>query len=317
MSKRYGRRLSLLVSNVEGDAFELSQLRVRFTVRQRDIQTPNTLSARIYNLSSDTAAKIGVGVDQKIVFNRVTLRAGYVDDQYDTIFQGNIKQTIYGRENQTDTFFQIVAGDGERAYNYAVVTATLSAGSNASAQQRAEALASLKAQGVDFGFLATTRHGPLPRGKVLCESAASVMRGVAKNENMTWAIVNEKAQMILKDSCLPGVPIELNSRTGLLGLPQQEQDGIHMRALLDSRFRVGKRVTINNEALQLQPMNLSLGGIVPFALLPAVAADGTYRIMVVEHEGDSRGNTWESRLICLSAQEGTLIPPTLRPRIIG
>ena len=41
---------------------------------------------------------------------------------------GLIKQVRIGRENGTDTFLNIAAADGDKAYNFAVVNATLAAG---------------------------------------------------------------------------------------------------------------------------------------------------------------------------------------------
>ncbi|MGC8165472.1 hypothetical protein ACP3WT_28400, partial [Salmonella enterica] len=60
-------------------------------------------------------------------FTRIVLQAGYAGN-YGIIFDGSVKQVRRGRENQTDTYLDITAADGDSAYNFAVVNTSLAAG---------------------------------------------------------------------------------------------------------------------------------------------------------------------------------------------
>ena len=120
---QYIRRCNLLVSKANGDGLDLGSLRVVFKIKKSDAQTPNTAEIRVYNLSENTAKQI-----QK-EFTQVTLQAGY-ESNYGVIFAGNIKQVRMGRENGVETYIDIAAGDGDDAYNYAVVNTTLAAGAS-------------------------------------------------------------------------------------------------------------------------------------------------------------------------------------------
>jgi len=96
---------------------------------------------------------------------KVILQAGY-ESNYGVIFQGNIKQVLLGRESATDTYVDLVCGDGDRAYNYAVVNTTLAKGSTPLDQVNAAAQTT-SPMGVTLGHIGDFPATKLPRGKVL------------------------------------------------------------------------------------------------------------------------------------------------------
>ena len=132
--RQWLRRCSLLVGPKEGGALELGELRVAFTVKVSEQETPNSASIRVYNLSEATAGRI------RKEFTRVILQAGY-QGNCSVIFDGNITKVALGQEGGPgagknggegeglDTCLEISAGDGDRAYNYALVNTSLAAGS--------------------------------------------------------------------------------------------------------------------------------------------------------------------------------------------
>jgi hypothetical protein len=58
---QFGRRVSLAVGDDTGNALELGALRIVFNVRHGIANSPQlkSLAARVYNLSDDTAKRIG------------------------------------------------------------------------------------------------------------------------------------------------------------------------------------------------------------------------------------------------------------------
>lgn len=89
---------------------DLSTLRVQFTVRHASVQTPKTLTARVTNVSKQTAAM----VQQE--FTQVSLSAGYVG-ALGLLFRGEVRQFRFGRESPTETYLDIIAADGDKAYS--------------------------------------------------------------------------------------------------------------------------------------------------------------------------------------------------------
>jgi hypothetical protein len=104
-SQQYGRVCTLLVSNRKLDGLDLSQLRIKFSVKRSDTMTPNVADIRVYNLDEATAILI------RKEFTKVILQAGYADN-FGVIFQGNIKQVILGRnpgKTRSSTLWQATA----------------------------------------------------------------------------------------------------------------------------------------------------------------------------------------------------------------
>ncbi|WP_457832633.1 hypothetical protein, partial [Staphylococcus aureus] len=77
-----------------------------------------------------------------------------------------VKQVRRGRENQTDTYLDITAADGDSAYNFAVVNTSLAAGSTV--EQHVQAACTAMAPfGVSLDYMFELPKNPLPRGKVM------------------------------------------------------------------------------------------------------------------------------------------------------
>lgn len=295
MTRQYKRFCSLVVSGLDGEGLDLSELRIEFGVRQWDIQTPNHAEIRIWNLKPDTSKRV------EKEFTRVTLQAGYEGADSGIIFDGTIVQIRRGRANATDTYLDITAADGDAAYNFAVVSASLAAGSKP--EDRLKAIsAAMEKYGVTQGAIPEDGLGDstLPRGKVMFGMAQDHMRDLADSTLTSWSIQNGEVIIVKKDGYLPDEAVVLNSQTGMIGLPTQTEDGINVRCLLNPKLKVSGRVQINNASIQRAAVSLQYTAINYF---PSVAEDGFYRIVVIDHEGDTRGDGWYSDLICVAVDE--------------
>ena len=113
-TQQFGREFKLLVSNKAGKVVDLSPLRCKFNVKRSGYMTPNSADILVYNLDESFAQFL------KQEFTNVIVQAGY-GGNIGTIFKGNIKQGIIGRESATDTFLNLICGDGDQSYNFSVV----------------------------------------------------------------------------------------------------------------------------------------------------------------------------------------------------
>lgn len=286
------RKCTLLITDRNGDALDLSNLKIKFTVKRSDTQTPNTAEIFIYNMEQQTMERI------KKEFSRVILQAGY-EENFGVIFEGNIKQAFDGRENQTDTFLFIIAGDGDLSYNYAVVNTTLAAGSGQAEQVNAAVKSMTETGGTTAGNIGDLPSEKLPRGKTLFGMARDFLKQSAETSNKTWSIQNGKVQMVPVTSYLPGEAVVLTSKTGLVEKPLQTSEGVTAKCLLNPKIKIGGRIQLDNK--DVQRLKIDMSNPTSPANTPApLTADGVYYVLVIEYVGDTRGNEWYSMLTCLN-----------------
>lgn len=293
--KKYLRKVSLVVSSLSGGAADLSGMHFKFTIRQWDLQTPNSATFRIYNLSAQTVHQI------QDEFTHITLQAGYEGGDFATIFDGTIVQAKHGNETAADSFLDIISADGDEATNFAVVNTALAAGSD----YKARVAAITKAMGLKAGYTPKLPDGELPRGRTYYGMAKDHMRDLALGTDTKWSVQNGLIQFIPLGGYLPGEAVVLTSASGLIGFPEQTQDGIRVRCLIDPKIKVGGRVKIDNKSIQRASLNLSIGGSASNAFLPSIADDGLYRVVVNEMDGDIRGEAWYCNLICIAMNEAS------------
>ena len=291
--RQYLRACSLVVGG-DGEGLELAELRVVFKVNHADSETPNTADIRVYNLSQSTMTRIKE-------FSKVVLQAGYQSGA-GLIFGGTIRQIRRGRLG-TDTYLDILAADGDKAYNYAVVNATLAAGATAS-DQVDKATGAMAEHGTTVGNVPDLGGVALPRGKVMYGMARKYMRDTASNSACSWSIQNGAVQVIPVQGYLPGEAVRLTAQTGLVGQPEQTNEGIKVRALINPRFRVGSRIQLDNESIQKYRNEQRYKAV---NLAPRLDEDGFYRILAIDWTGDTRGRDWYADLICVGIDDSAPI----------
>lgn len=292
---QFGRKASLLIGNADS-ALDLSELRFVFDVRRGDIQTPNSARIRVFNVSRDTAQRV-----QK-EFTRVVLQAGY-EGNYGIIFDGQIKQVRRGRASQTDTYLDITAADGDSAYNFAIVNTTLAAGSTV-ADHVAASCTAMNPYGVTQGYAPALPANPLPRGKVMFGMARDFMRWSAKTAQTVWSIQDGKVVMVPETSYMPGEIPVITAATGMVGLPEQTQNGITVKMLLNPSIKISRLIKLDNASIQQYEFSLNTrqqAENAKIALQNKLQDDGFYYVMIAEHRGDTRGGDWYTEAICLAA----------------
>ncbi|MCK4883523.1 MAG: hypothetical protein KAS30_01505 [Candidatus Diapherotrites archaeon] len=293
---QYIRKFSLIVADATGQGLDLEGLKITFNISKSEAQTPNKATIRVYNLNPDTLTKI------QNEFTRITLQAGY-ESNFGVIFDGEIKSTRKGKENGTDTFLDISAGDGDVAYNFAIVNQTLAAGSTQADQIQLAGL-SMEQQGVSPGFIAEEDGASLPRGKVMYGQSREYLRKSTKNTDSTWSIQDNKLQVVKNTGFIAGQAVVLNSKSGLIGTPEVTEGGIKARCLLNPTLRIGARVKIAEKDIQ-EALLPDTDKEAPPNQMPSISKDGVYRILSIDFLGDTRGNDWYADFICVDIDEPT------------
>ncbi len=305
MSQQWLRRCSLIVADASGSGLDLSGLRIKFQIKQADKETPQTASIRVYNLADDTVNKI-----QK-EFTQVVLQAGYENGAFGIIFSGTIKQTRKGRENSIDSYIDILGADGDTFSNYAILNYSLAAGSTPQGRVAAAC------QGVSIGYVPGNLTGPtLPRGKVVCGMARDELHTQAATNGLTYSIQNGQIVFLPLNGYRPNEAVVVNAQTGMIGWPEQTENGIKVRTLLNPQLEIGCKLQIDNASILIAPAapqftalqgidSMSNPSANPLQATVPLNSDGLYRIYVIESVGDTRGNDWYNDIICLSI-DGTV-----------
>jgi hypothetical protein len=293
MALQWKRKFSLVLGDAAGEGLDLSEFHCKFQTHRADTQTPGWLTVRIYNLSESTRLQI------QQEYTNVFLQAGY-EGNFGLIFKGKIRQKRAGRESPVDTFLDLLAQDGDTAYNYSVVNKTLAAGWK-SRDVVDSIVESMKQYDVVEGYTPEFAAYANPRGKVMFGMARDTMRDLADTAGASWCIHEGKLTITPLNAPQPGEAFVLNAMTGLIGLPVQTIEGINVRCLLNPNIKFGGQVVLDNESIQDAQLSVAYSAINQF---PGKDDDGFYKVYSVQHVGDTRGQSWYSDLITV-AVDGT------------
>lgn len=306
----YGRKISLLVGDAQGNGLDLSQLEIQFSVTSACKQTPRKLEFRLYNVAPGTQARL------KSEFLQVALSAGYTNGPFGLIFGGLITQVHVGREDACDSFVDVVAVDGDYAYNFSVVNVTLKAGSTAK-DERDALIASLKANASEqdmpkgsykLGYCADLPSQQTIRAKTLYGCTTDHLRRFAANIGAQWRLEGGSIDFIPKLGIIPGDAVVLSSKTGMIGIPQLTPDGVVVTCLLNPNIRTGRALKIDNTSISQTTLKAPINIEDPF-YLPGTDPDSLYKVYSVKHYGDIREQAFYTEAIC-TAYDGTNPPNT-------
>lgn len=296
--KQFGRKLSFQVIDKNGVGLDLSEFRVKFKTIQSDTQTPNTLVATIYNLKDDTSNRIGGE------FTNVLLQAGYQEANYGVIFSGNIKWIERGKEKNTDKYLRIWAADGEQAYNFTVCNRALAAGTTAkdvmdylTGEMAKNGVT--KAGDVDH-FVGLIPPVAASRGKVLMGMARDHLTDWSTKNGFRWSTQNGQLTLVPIGGYRPGEAVVLSSTTGLVGMPRADQGGVQARCLLNPLIRIGGLIELAHDDINTLTTNQTGLKYNDVQISAATTWAGTYRVLVAEHEGDTRGQPWYTDITALA-----------------
>lgn len=283
-------------------ALDMSDLRFTFRIVANDTETPNTAYIRVYNLSEQTRQR---AIKE---FDTVVLQAGYETNSA-TIFKGTVKQFKRGKESNVDSFLDIYAADSDSNYNFSFINQTLPAGS--SPAQELNLLGQSLGVPIDPDAFLGLTGGILPKGKVLFGLTKYLLREFADSQLSRWSIQQGVLTLIPLAGVLVGQAIVVNSLTGMVGVPESTDQGIQVRMLLNPQVQVGGKLQINNADItqtivrqQFFPSYTSAP-----TMVADVTADGLYRVLVVEHTGDTRGQEWYTDVTCLSLDGSSPLNP--------
>jgi cell wall-associated NlpC family hydrolase len=246
----FGRRYRITVSDSNGDALDVSQLRCTFNIAKTIQMEPNSSEITIYNLNAKT--------ENAIMTNgkRVTVEAGYDGTQFGLIFDGDILQTIREREDGTTFKLTIIALDSDRAINFNIANFSLVKGQTA--RDIVEHIVNKAENPIDVGSISEKLSGQkLTRGKSFFGKASDYLRQISKSNELQYYMDDGRLHLISLDELPEGEIFELSPTSGLIGTPEQTDYGISGQCLLNPQIKLNSLIHIDNSTVRAKRIDIN------------------------------------------------------------
>ncbi len=287
---QYLRKYRVLVSDKTGTTLDVSELRCTWVVEKKALQAVNYADISVYNLTGATEAAI-IREGHKVI-----VEAGYENSAYGRIFDGDLFQPMWDRENVVDYKLMLHCIDGDSLLHQNFANFSLASGYDyksiitAMAQKaRTKIPIGVISEGID--------RKKSPRGKVMFGDPRETFRNIARDNNAQFYI-NDGQLNIMKITDVPrGQALVISPQTGLIGTPQQIDYGFSFRCLMNPNIRITNpcmMVKLENTVIRQQ--KAIQGQIV------SMLDQDMYGIVIgLKHTGDTRGGEWYTDVTCVTS----------------
>ena len=180
----------------------------------------------------------------------------------------------------------------------------MAAGLNAADRALSNLLQSMKNNAITQGYTPELSANGNVRGRVFYGPTRNELRTFAANNDCIWSIQDGKLTLIPQTSYIAGdIPI-ISPNTGLIGVPEQTQNGLSVRVLLNPSLKIGQAIQLVDTDINQLRLGLDIHSVASNLALQQSATklngQGYYYVMVANHSGDTRGNPWYTDMTCLS-----------------
>jgi hypothetical protein len=277
---------ALIVSSSEDDK-QGGALRCTFHVERPGYTAIYYAEVTLYNLTADTDKIIRSGG------KRVIVEAGYESGPFGVIFDGDIFQVMWDRENVTDYKLTMNCVDGDRIFHDNFVSVALEARSYQSEIIDTMARNSRVPIPVDY-VTPDISQQVLPRGKVLFGEPKKYFQQIASGNEAQLYVCHGKVGVVkIQSDQVVGEAFVISPDNGLIGTPQQTEDGVVFRTLLNPEIAIkSPPMWVKLDMTAIRQVKLRLG-----QLQTMLDQDGFYRVAQVVHLGDTRGNEWYTDVV--------------------
>ena len=220
------------------------------------------------------------------------MEAGYESGQYGLIFDGDVVQALRDKEDGVTYKLTLVSQDGDKFLNNGIVNTSFKAGQTP--MTITNELIGTASNPIELNTISENLEGKeLARGKVVFGLAKDYLHQIAKSEQAAF-YVNDGKVNIVKATDLPqGRIIDLSPTSGLIGTPEQTEDGIKAKCLLNPLINLNSFIHIDNSHVRQQKMTRD-------SQVKQQNQDGVYRIIKLNHLGDTRSDSWYTEFVGIS-----------------
>ena len=299
----YNRTASITIGLEGGTGREIKSLRMAFSIEKGATKSPNTCTAKIWNLSTETRSLV------EVIGNVLILKAGYVEDVGAvTIFTGNVSRSLTIREGP-DWITELELEDGLFEFRDTKVSISFSPG--ATVLQVLNDVSSRFTLPVR-AFPAGINNRQYVNGFAFVGRVRDSMDKVCEFADLEWSIQNRAVQVIKKGGIYQQQALVLSSDTGMIESPQHESKTMTEKAAAKEGITAnqpGVRITTRRDKEGTQQEVLQVLGYTVKSLLQPKLEPGGYvqlktvgvkdeffRIEKLTHTGDTHGMDWFTEL---------------------
>jgi hypothetical protein len=208
------RKVEVVVGPKGGEGFKIDGLKIAFTIEKTDSPDPNKSKIQLYNLSSDTSAKVTVAG------NHITLKAGYEDQTVAAIFFGDVLKGRRYRDGN-DYCTELEVFDSRTAVFSGQVSVSFAKDTDA----RTVAQTYLDAIGLPFkGIENIPADAVYKHGLPFIGMAGKGLKDVLNRYSLMYTIQNEMLYIMKPGEAADKTGLKLTPKTGLLTTPQPVSD---------------------------------------------------------------------------------------------
>ena len=270
--------------------FEPEALRCTFEIQKFAWETYWFGFITIYNFSPETENLV---ITQGM---KVIVEAGY-EDAYGKIFEGNVFQPMWDRENVVDFRTMLHCIDGLGIVDGSITNLTREAGYD----YRALIAAMASDANIQIGGLMDMGADKFPRGRTLFGEPKQYLREIAQDKNAQYWLGDGQLNMgnIDDESQVdPNEALVITPQNGLIGTPQQTQQGVVFRTLLNPQIVIKKppnlmMVKLDNTIIRQAKAQIG-------QMVTLLDQDGIYKVIGIRHFGDTRGNDWYTEVTAVN-----------------
>lgn len=261
-------------------------LRCTFRVEKALGKFPWFAEVEIWNLNVETQVKI---IEEGA---EVILEAGYRDGPYGPVWDGNVFQTAWDRENITDFVTTLHCMDGFGIVTANMVNTALPAGYDYAGI--IAAMARSARSPIPLGTIsAALDPKKAPRGVALFGEPKRILRQICRDNNAQFFSADGTFNLTRIDDEYQKDALVLTPETGLVGVPQQIQYGVSFRTLLNPNLTVtAPPMVVKLDNTVIRQMKVRQGQVIS-----PLDQDGMYKVARVCHTGDTRGDEWYTDVI--------------------
>ncbi len=289
------RSARAIISYGDVEAFEVTDLRMRFEVTKLKAANNNTMKLTIYNLDPrlhaiNANAKL---VNREWLYGSIKLFAGY-EGESGLLFTGAIKNVNTRREG-VDILTDIYALDGAKATENAHMVRTFQA--NASLVEQLNAgydafskvdLSLIKSQYIVNSVAKQKNLG----SRSVFTTAKQFFDEIALEYGFDWSIQNNTLRVVgYGDTTNPKTAHVISKTTGMIDSPAVTEKGVAVKSQLIWDIAPYDAFRIESEY-----GTIKLGVNLYHNQTYKTLAEGQYRVLSVKHIGDTRENTWFSNI---------------------
>ncbi len=323
--KLYGRKwkVSVLIPNSEtskeptytahvlsdSDKEETS-LHVVFNIQKHGWVVPNFSEISVYNLAPDLENLI---IKQGML---VRVEAGYVNGAYGIIYEAPIFQPMWARENSVSSKLTLRCIDAQSVIyqNHVATVGVLKHQKDMilDMSSRSRKPFELKEENMSEDLV----DNQLVKPKVFFDEPIYYMRKYAQQSGTLPSLIDldayiTKPQDPVSESALTNALVVSPGKGGLIGVPQQTQDGVSFTCLLNPMiniFRTKKDKKARCMLIKLENSSIKQAALVPMQeSYSRLDKNYVYKVIGVTHVGDTRGNNWYSQVIGIDQSESGLL----------